>query len=244
MQALNVDDVREILLAAYRLVYFSRSIFLRFIKPAPLFAMLQHPDLSIRYLAIELLTVTLGIADSAKAKWTEEYLGGPRNAIKSPWESRIVDYGLLPIFESQRIRHAKKKIQERQYFQGGVRKLLPEDLGKFTGEICGVLVPRFDGNAFPSKLVMTNNTRLNLRHVAEIIVAEKPLLLQSVPGAGKSFFIDEIAKLFGRYEGYASSFVLIQMLYGSHLQIRQTQRFCWGRMSPQLRGLLHGGRVS
>ena len=26
------------------------------------------------------------------------------------------------------------------------------------------------------------------------IVAEKPLLLQSVPGAGKSFLIDEVAK--------------------------------------------------
>jgi midasin len=48
---------------------------------------------------------------------------------------------------------------------------------------------------------MTENTKINLRNVAKTIVDEKPLLLQSVPGAGKSFLIDEIAKLFGRYDG-------------------------------------------
>jgi midasin (ATPase involved in ribosome maturation) len=48
---------------------------------------------------------------------------------------------------------------------------------------------------------MTDNTKVNLRNIARIIVAEKPLLLQSIPGAGKSFLIDEIAKLFGRFDG-------------------------------------------
>jgi midasin (ATPase involved in ribosome maturation) len=207
---LNVHDIRETLLTAYRLIFFSRSIFLRFIKPAPLFALRQHPDLSIRYLAIELLSFSIGMTDAAKAKWTEEYLGGPKNAITAPWEHRRIDYGLLPIFESERIRLAKKKIQERRYFYGGGRKLLPTDLGRFTGEICGVLIPRFDNlSTVPSKLVMTENTRLNLRAVADVIVAEKPLLLQSVPGAGKSFLIDETAKLFCRYEGTSSSKLLI-----------------------------------
>lgn len=199
---MNVNDVREILLAAYRLLFFARSIFLRFIDPAPLFALLKHPDLSIRYLAIELLTIKLGIADAAKAKWTQEYLGAPENAITAQWENRTIDYGLMPVFESERIRKANKMIRERLYFQAGGRKLLSTDLGRFTHEICGVLIPRFDvGRKVGSSVVMTDNTRLNLRLMAENIVAEKPLLLQSVPGAGKSFLIDEVAQLFGRYDG-------------------------------------------
>jgi midasin (ATPase involved in ribosome maturation) len=197
-----VHDLREVLLAAWRLVFFSRSAFLPFIKPAPLLALLKHPELSIRYLAIELLTLRLSIADAAKEKWTKEYLGGPEDAIIAPWESRTIDYGLLPIFESERIRHAKKTIQARQYYEGGQRGLVASDLARFTGEVCGVLIPRFDNiSTVTSKLIMTENTKYNLRQMAEVIVSEKPLLLQSVPGAGKSFLIDEIAKCFGRYEG-------------------------------------------
>jgi len=48
---------------------------------------------------------------------------------------------------------------------------------------------------------MTENTVVNLRNIARVIVAERPLLLQSIPGAGKSFLVDEIAKLFGRFDG-------------------------------------------
>jgi midasin (ATPase involved in ribosome maturation) len=177
--------------------------------------------------------------------WTEEYLGGPKNAITAPWEHRNIDYGLLPIFESQRIRLARKKIQARRYFYGGGRKLLPTDLGRFTGEVCGVLVPRFNNiSAVPSKLVMTENTRLNLRAMADVIVAEKPLLLQSVLGAGKSFLIDETAKLFGRYEGTSYRILLIQISYELPLPIRRTQSFFWGRMLLPHRDRLFGAQAS
>jgi midasin (ATPase involved in ribosome maturation) len=115
-----------------------------------------------------------------------------------------VDYGVMPLSESDRIYYALQAIKEREYYsQGNGRKLMPTDLGKYTGEICGVLIPRFDNKRenVQSGLVKTENTRVNLRGIAKVIVDEKPLLLQSVPGAGKSFLIDEVAKLFGRYDG-------------------------------------------
>jgi len=99
---------------------------------------------------------------------------------------------------------ANKTIREREYFResDGGRKFAPEDLGRWTGVFAGVLIPRFNETIPVSgKLVMTDNTKVNLRNIATIIVAEKPLLLQSIPGAGKSFLIDEIAKLFGRFDG-------------------------------------------
>lgn len=119
------------------------------------------------------------------------------------WENVTIDYGVLPVLESQRLYNAKKIIRERDYFQQGHgRKLAVSDLRGFTGEICGVLIPRF-GGTIPSSttLVMTENTRRNLREMATRVVAEEPMLLESVSGAGKSFLIDEIAKLFGRYDG-------------------------------------------
>jgi hypothetical protein len=154
-------------------------------------------------LALELLSFSVGFADAAKAKWTGQYLGGPGDEIMGLWENVIIDYGVMPAHESERLYLAKKVIQGRDYFQqGSRRKLTVSDLGKYTGELCGVLIPRFDGtSAASTTLVMTENTEKNLREIATRIVAEEPLLLESIPGAGKSFLIDEIARLFGRYDG-------------------------------------------
>jgi midasin (ATPase involved in ribosome maturation) len=110
----------------------------------------------------------------------------------------------MPLLESDRVYYAQQAIKERDYYgDRNGRELTLGDLSRFTGDICGVLVPRFDSrdNELRSKLVMTENTQINLRGIAKVIVDEKPLLLQSIPGAGKSFLIDETAKLFGRYDG-------------------------------------------
>jgi hypothetical protein len=112
----------------------------------------------------------------------------------------------MPLLESDRVYYAQQAIKERDYYgdrNGSGRKLTRGNLSPFTGDICGVLIPRFDSgdNELRSKLVMTENTQINLRGIAKVIVDEKPLLLQSIPGAGKSFLIDETAKLFGRYDG-------------------------------------------
>jgi midasin (ATPase involved in ribosome maturation) len=172
--------------------------------PKPLFALLEHPDLSIRWLAIELLCITLGIADAAKAKYVEDYLGGPENGFTALWEGKVLDYGVMPLFDVERLDDIHKIIEDRQYFsEPRVRQFTPKDLFTNSGEVCGVLFPRFTpmNPNLTSALVMTENTKVNLHEIANAIVAEKPLLLQSIPGAGKSFLIEEIAKLFGRYDG-------------------------------------------
>ena len=199
-----MNDLRETLLAAWRLVIFSPPLFRPFLLPPPLLALLQHSDLSIRYLAIELLAISLGIADATKAKYIDDYLGGPENAITAQWEARIIDWGVMPIFDSERLYNISIVINGRNYFTPySGRKLTAADLGPNSAEICSVLIPRFnpENPNLQSALVITQNTQVNLRAMATGIVAEKPLLLHSVPGAGKSFLIDEIAKIFGRYDG-------------------------------------------
>ena len=202
-----MNHLREILLAAFRLLTFSHSLFNHLIPTNPLLALVQHPDLSIRTLAIEVISISLGFGDSARAKWVERHVGGPDDEIIAPWEGKMVDYGVLLLLESRRVRDAKATIRQRQYFRPRARRdLSPADLGQHTGEICGVLFPRFStSNAIPSHLVVTETSRTNLRNIARMIVAEKPILLQAVAGAGKTFLIDEIAKLFGRFEGITLS---------------------------------------
>ena len=182
---------------------FSPPLFRPFLLPTPLLALIHHPDLSIRYLALELLTVSIGIADAAKAKWTEDYIGSPETPFPGPWEGRTIDYAVLPLLECERAQLLEKAIRERNYYrEPRLRNLLPSDLGINMSEICGILIPRFNGTRVSSStIVMTENTKANLKAIAREIVSEKPLLLQSVPGAGKSFLIDQTAKLFGRYDG-------------------------------------------
>lgn len=134
----------------------------------------------------------------------ERYIGAPEKEFMAPYEGMTIDYGVMPLFESDRIYYALEAIKEREYYsEGHGRKLMPTNIGRNTGDICGVLIPRFDNSTgiMRSGLVMTENTIVNLPAIARVIVDEKPLLLQSVPGAGKSFLIDEVAKLFGRYDG-------------------------------------------
>ena len=192
---------------ALRLLIFDRSLFLPCIPLQPLLALLQHKDLSIRLLAVELFTYATGIADGAKQRWIAHYVhNDPNIPVMALWENKTIDYGVLLVFEALKVREARKVIAARDYFreQEGKsgRRLSPGDLGQYTGAVCGVLIPRFGGIAgCESRLVMTENTTVNLRNIARTIVDEKPLLLQSVPGAGKTFLIDESAKLFGRYNG-------------------------------------------
>jgi len=205
---MEADSLRETLLMALRLLIFDRSIFLPCIPLPPLLALLQHKDLSIRLLAIELFTYATGIADGAKQQWIARYVHkDPNIPVMALWENKTIDYGVLLVFETLKVREARKVIATRDYFreQEGKsgRRLLPGDLGQYTGAVCGVLIPRFGGIAGgESRLVMTENTTINLWNIARTIVDEKPLLLQSVPGAGKTFLIDETAKLFGRYDGF------------------------------------------
>src|SRR5271169_1267953 len=166
-----MDALRENLLAALRLAIFSRSIFLRFLTPLPLLSLLQHPDLSIRFLAIELLSISLGLADAAKIDWQAQYLGPPHHEFYAPWEGRSIDYGVLLIFESQRVYNANKTIREREYFRVSEagRSLSPEDLGPWTGVVAGVLIPRISAKVVVSdKLVTTDNTTVNLRNIARV----------------------------------------------------------------------------
>jgi midasin len=202
---METDSLRETLLMALRLLIFDRSIFLAHIPLEPLVALLQHKDLSIRLLAIELYTYAIGLADASKQEWISHWVhSDPNQPVMAIWENKTIDFGVLLVFESLRVRESKKTIAAREYFrdQDGRRKLSTSDLGPYTGDVCGVLIPRFGvSHRAKSDLVMTENTKVNLRNVARTIVNEKPLLLQSIPGAGKSFLIDEIAKLFGRYDG-------------------------------------------
>ena len=190
----------------------------------PLLSLLQHSDLSIRYLTLELITFRIALADAAKAKWTEKYLGGPEAEFPAPWEYTSIDYSVMPLLESDRVYYAQQAIKERNYYgERNGRKLTSADLSPFTGEICGVLIPRFDArdNELGSKLIMTENTQVNLRGIAKVVVDEKPLLLQSVPGAGKTFLIDEVAKLFGRYNG---PFLSLQLLMIDIVRITLTDQ--------------------
>ena len=204
---METDSLRETLLMALRLLIFDRSIFLPCIPLQPLLAFLQHDDSSIRLLAIELFTYATGIADGAKQQWIARYVhSDPSIPAMALWENKTIDYGVLLVFEALKVREARKVIAARDYFREPDRKsgtrLFPGDLGQYTGVVCGVLIPRFGGFVWhESQFAMTENTRVNLRNIARTIVDEKPLLLQSVPGAGKTFLIDETAKLFGRYDG-------------------------------------------
>ena len=134
----------------------------------------------------------------------EDYIGGPEFVFNAMWENKFIDYGVMPLFDEDRLYNIQQIIKKRDYFrEPRIRELSTADLGPATGEICGVLIPRFLplNPGLTSTLVLTENTKVNLREIASGIVAEKPLLLQSVPGAGKGFLIDEMAKLFGRYDG-------------------------------------------
>ncbi|KAH0565336.1 hypothetical protein GP486_001268 [Trichoglossum hirsutum] len=188
------------LLALYRLLSFDTDTFSRATSPRKMQLLLQHPQRSIRYLAIRVLCLYLRAADAAMEDMIQRHVGG--DAVDDHWEGKEIDYLFLSLWEEKRLNDFEKELNEsRSARMVGSSKtvekrvIMRDKLSPLTAEICGILLPRLRGQSQNTlHLISTSTTDKNLRCFAEALLTPAPILLTGLAGSGKTLTVTGVAR--------------------------------------------------
>ena len=207
---LRVEDVpalelQSLLLASYRLLQFDRRTYIKLVSLPRLQQLFHHPRRHIRYLAIRVLCLFIQAADGLVQEMLAEHLGA--DDIIGPWEDRDINYRFLPLWEDRLAAdmRARRNGQHAGQIltQARNRSIGRDDLSPWTGNVCGVLLPRLSpATSKNSPIVMTPTTVGNLKAFARSLSDSfAPVLITGPAGSGKSASVNHVAQELGAAEG-------------------------------------------
>lgn len=201
----NVSQVelRDILLAFYRLLYADCDRFITFVSPDTLAKILtwKESDLVVKFLAVKLLSKYLKLSETAQNDMLKNQVGD--SSIIADYETdHNVDYRFLPILEAKRLANF-----EQLRIDGNTREsegkadifiaIEPHMLGSLIVSVCGILVPKthFDQTSSRSPdFVPTERSIDTLKALARNVQDNKPVIVVGSAGCGKTFLINELSK--------------------------------------------------
>lgn len=202
---LSFDDttIRNALLCIFRLSSFDIESFSAVVSPIQLQSFFQHPDNSVRYLAIRCFCYYMRAGDAATQRMVTTLIGA--GAIWGLWETTMIDYRLLGLWEERRWHFLKTELRRKQIIStadlgSNLVEAYKDDLSRRAADIGGVLVPkvRWDIPVPESTLVKTETVTKNLRSIATALLEKKPLLLVGLPNSGKTSLVNDIARSMGQ----------------------------------------------
>ncbi|KAF2015300.1 P-loop containing nucleoside triphosphate hydrolase protein [Aaosphaeria arxii CBS 175.79] len=185
---LQKPDLLQLLLGTFRILSFDSIGISRYVRPLVLEGLLDHPDRTVRYIAVRTLCLYLHTADDATQDMIKRYI--QEGEIEDRWEDQTIDYRFLSLWEEKRWSLLQQKLETRTSDTGTVSQAAKAgQLSPYTVNINGVLLPRLEGapsRKTPSELISTPTTESNLRHVAEGLLDSRPILLTGIAGSGKT----------------------------------------------------------
>ncbi|KAH0536881.1 hypothetical protein FGG08_006284 [Glutinoglossum americanum] len=194
------QPLMDSLLALYRILSFDTDTFSHVVSTEKMQLLFRHSKRSIRFLAIRVLCLCLRVADAAMEDMIQRHVG--REAINDQWEGKEIDYLFLSLWEEKRLDDLEKELGKCRSARIagsaeplGKRVVTRDKLSPLTAEICGVLLPRLQGqprNAMD--LVPTPTTSENLRSFAEALLTPDPILLTGLAGSGKTLIAMGVAR--------------------------------------------------
>ncbi|QPG72905.1 hypothetical protein FOA43_000208 [Brettanomyces nanus] len=206
--SISQSELQTILLAFYRLISADRQKFIRFIDPVLLHTAITTDSTSDinKYLAILLESSYLSIAEDVKLHNIEKYVDKSKLIGVFDKEPSF-NYEFISLFEGQRLSNLSKLpfLSECLESNGDVNciSFVTEDLSPGVRIIGGVLVPHIrelENERLiktPSEFIPIKKSVDSLRKLATHVRASDPVLLIGKTGSGKSFLVNEIAKMLG-----------------------------------------------
>ena len=198
----ELPDVKLIplLVVLNRLLEFNDECFASIISPIQLQALLQHPQLCVRYLAIKALCLFLHATDATMIEMVGKYVG--KDKIDGLWENIVIDYRFLQLWEERRLQDLQNLLEcpknaqtESPIPNTPLRTIVDDDLSTLAASFAGVMVPMAEQKITKDpSLVFTRTTSENLQAAAQAISGSKSVLLTGVSGSGKSSVIRHIAR--------------------------------------------------
>ncbi|CAG8469891.1 6305_t:CDS:10 [Ambispora leptoticha] len=191
--------LQDLLITSFRLLNFSKDTFSQLWDWSPLYKLLSHSNLSIRYLTICCLSHVLNMSDSQRHQAFERWVEDSENNEKMlvEWENgRMLDLGMLTLIEQENIASAQLSLfnnefnhQEDLQKDNKYRFFMESNLSSNIINLCGVLLPKFHHNNASSvnnsskelqRLVMTKTTQRNINSIALAISIGAPVLLEGI----------------------------------------------------------------
>lgn len=201
------DDLIKLLIAYYRLCYYKKHVFSKFIVAKDLHAMVEDNctslPLVIKYMAIKILGLHLGMNEISYNKMINTYFREDQS-IEGPYmNDSVIDFRLLEVFEAKRFStfSGLPLPNEHQMIvtaSNDAFVIKSHNLSSDVVSVCGLLLPqvttRRDPVRYISHIVPTSKTLTALREMAGHIQKNKPVMLLGELGSGKTFLIDELSK--------------------------------------------------
>ncbi|KAH8909629.1 midasin [Coniochaeta sp. PMI_546] len=196
-------ELRQLLLAVWRLNSFDRREFSGLVAPTQTQALLSHADPSIRYLAIRIFCQQLDAADFKLDALIQRHIREDESLV-ADLDGQNADYTFLSLYEHGRAKEVQELMaQSPPVTDGQVQQ--PIGLQKLTPWVVSygkTVFPRPLGPVSkPSTLIHTPTTIGNLERLVSRLQNHGPILLHGVSGSGKTSLVHEIARELGKDDG-------------------------------------------
>lgn len=173
---------------------FDPQLYLESISATGLWPLLQHSSRIVRYLAIQILSYYTHAGDALTTSTVRESIGDAPLVLPVDGHPPID----LHIFEVEDDRRIAKLIAAYQKSDNPIcsyESNLPEGVAR----VGNVILPRVAHSRAKSSLIVhTATTVNNLNAFALALQSSNNVLLQGDSGSGKTFLIEEVAKLLGK----------------------------------------------
>lgn len=196
-------ELRQLLLAVWRLNSFDRREFSGLVDPTQTQALLSHAHTLIRYLAIRIFCQQLDAADFKLDALIHQHIREDESLV-ADLDGREADYTFLSLYEHGRAKEVQELRAESPPATDGLGHQ-PLGLQKSTSWVVNygkTVFPRPLGPVSKaSNLVHTPTTIGNLERLVSRLQKPGPILLHGVSGSGKTSLVHEIARELGKDEG-------------------------------------------
>lgn len=184
----------ELLICSWRLLRFNFNLFIHSVDAALLWPLLKHDSRAVRYLTLNVLSYYTEAADARLSDQVNESVGSESILVEVQGQGPL-DLMIFEVEEDRRIRRQKDSTAITTTGSDISVSSLPYNVVN----VAGVLLPRFSREPTqPSAIVSTTTTLKNLGSFAQSIATSDSILLQGRSGSGKTFLIEELAKMVGR----------------------------------------------
>lgn len=212
----DIELLRMILLAYYRVLNSDKDAFARFIKPDALYKVIDKASSDVvKFLAIKIIALYLDTGEVSFEVMVDNHIDSPHSILGFYELQSDVNYRYLELNEAKLASSFTRLPEVPEVFtiEAGNQYYViePQQLSSNVVSIGGVLVPRVrnveDQGKKQSEIVPTEKSVSTLRNLAKGLQKSHPMLLLGKAGSGKTFLINELSK----YMGCSDSIVKIHL---------------------------------
>ncbi|KAI1268601.1 midasin [Xylariaceae sp. FL1019] len=192
------------LLAFWRLLNFDKLTYTRLVRPSQVQVLFAHESPLVRYLAIKVFCCHMSSSDLKEEELIQKHVdrvSAVPPMLQGDFDGTIIDYAFLSLFEHKRAVDMDKlriKSQADNAQKSSTNGLPPQQLTDLVVQYGSVVFPRPNGlPASPTTLIHTPTTLANLERLASNLQYAGPILLQGLPGSGKTSAVYELARELG-----------------------------------------------